>query len=89
MHRRNDAFDAAAFGPASIQTDKPANELGRAFIRFSFATFRRSSSTRLWLQYSIFCDVLQASRIHVIARSIPGVNAEAFRAGLVKDSTIS
>jgi hypothetical protein len=30
-----------------------------------------------------FCDVLKASSIHVIALSIPGINAEAFRAALV------
>jgi hypothetical protein len=53
-NRRNDAFDAAAFGPASIQTDKPADELGAAFFRFLFAIFRKPNSTRLWFQYSIF-----------------------------------
>jgi hypothetical protein len=47
-------FDVAALGPASIQTDKPADELELAFLRFLFATSRKSNSTRLWLQYSIF-----------------------------------
>jgi hypothetical protein len=57
---------------------KPADELGPAFLRFPFATSRKSNSTRLGLQYSIFGDVLKASSIHVIALSIPGINAEAF-----------
>jgi hypothetical protein len=42
--------------PASIQTDKPAAELAPAFLRFMFATSRKSNSTRLWLQYSILGD---------------------------------
>ncbi|HXO35041.1 MAG TPA: hypothetical protein VN901_22115, partial [Candidatus Acidoferrales bacterium] len=52
-NRRNQAFDAAAFGPAAIQSDKPAAELGTALLRFLFATSRKSNSTRLWL-YSQF-----------------------------------
>jgi len=52
MNRRNDAFDAAGFGPASMQTDKPADEFGPTLIRFLFATSLRCNSTRL--QYSIF-----------------------------------
>src|SRR6202041_3510095 len=35
----------------TIQTDKPADELGPALICFLFATSRKSDSTRLWLQY--------------------------------------
>jgi hypothetical protein len=31
-----------------------------------------------------FLNCLKASSIHVIALSIPGINAEAFRAGLVR-----
>ena len=71
----------------SIQTDKLADQLAPAFLRFIFATSRKPNSTRLWLQVNFwrfnFCDVLKASSIHVIALSIPGINAQAFRAGLV------
>jgi hypothetical protein len=86
--RRNHAFDAAAFAPAAIQTDKPADELEPAFLRFLFATYRKSNSTRLGLQYSIFGDSIlrcpegiEYSRHRAV--SIPGIKAEPFRAGWV------
>jgi hypothetical protein len=51
-----------------------------AVIRFLFATTLKPNSTRLGLQYSIFCDVLKASSIYVIALSIPGIKVISFPA---------
>jgi hypothetical protein len=71
------------FKPISLQTnlDPPL---------FAFCSPHPASLTQLDSGCNIqfleiqFLSVLKASSVHVIALSIPGINAEAFRAGLVR-----
>jgi hypothetical protein len=51
---------------------------------FAFCSPHSASLTLLHSGFNIqFLRCLKAPSIHVIALSIPGINAEAFRAGLV------